>query len=97
MIEWIRDKFSGIIKLLFVLTILSFVIVGGFIGYNYAFLARINEAMGLIIGAVLGFLIGLIIGITTFGFLATVLHISETNYEISQTLYKLYRKESDKT
>ena len=82
MIEWLRNKFSSAISFFFVLTVIVVTISGGVVGYtagktlggwhdNYG-------GIGCIIGLALGCGIGIISGILTYGFFATVIHISET-------------------
>lgn len=73
MIEWLRDKFSSVVGVFFVLTVAGVTIAGGFVGYGAA------EGLGCVIGLALGLLLGIFAGILTFGFVATIIHISDTS------------------
>lgn len=80
MIEWLRDKFSSVVGVFFVLTVTAITIAGGFLGYSAA------EGLGCVIGLALGLFLGIFAGILTFGFVATLIHISDTNDVIVRKL-----------
>lgn len=80
MIEWIRKIFSSAISFFFVLFIIIFAIPGAIIGYS------LGQYTGCCIGLALGGVIGIILGVLCFGFMATILNMSETMEEISKKL-----------
>lgn len=71
MIEWLKDKFSSVIAFFFVMTIIIPGVAGAIIGYG------IGDGIGCIVGILIGVLIGVFLGILTFGFIATVINISD--------------------
>ena len=72
MIEWLRDKFSSLVGFCFVLFVIFFTATGAIVG------SIIGETVGAILGLVIGILIGIVFGIMIFGFVATIINISET-------------------
>lgn len=80
MIQWLRGKFSSIVGFCFVLTVIAAVVSGGIAGYE------ISEVNGCFIGIILGLLLGIILGILSFGLIATIINISETNEKILERL-----------
>ena len=85
MIEWLRNKFSSAISTLFVLTIIICTIVGAIAGNFF-----IRSSSAVIIGGIIGFIFGIVEGILTYGFCATVIHISESidkNPNINKTTF----------
>ena len=72
MIEWLRDKFSSLVGFCFVLFVIIFAVTGAVVG------SSIGETGGAILGLVIGVLIGIVFGIMIFGFVATIINISET-------------------
>ena len=105
MIEWIKDKFSTLVSVCFVLFVVMATVIGGLIGFGiskltiagtYYFKAAstVSSAQipGILIGAGIGLVIGLLLGIMIFGFMATVIDISETENGI---LLKLVSFQND--
>ena len=80
MIEWLRNKFSSVVEVVFVLAVIAITIAGGVAGYSAA------DVLGCVIGLILGLLLGILSGILTFGFVATLIHISDTNDVIAKKL-----------
>lgn len=78
MIQWLRGKFSSIVGFCFVLTVIAAVVSGGIAGYEISY----EEVNGCFIGIILGLLLGIILGILSFGLIATIINISETNEKI---------------
>ena len=83
MIEWLRDKFASAITFFFVVAVILCTICGGISGYT------IGKALGCLIGLAIGLFLGIISGILSFGFFATIIHISETCDGIASKLYRL--------
>jgi len=84
MIEWLRSKFSSLICVFFVLTVIFSTIKGAVIG----------SALGslfLLLGLILGFIFGLLAGILVYGFLATVINISESLDSVLTGINTLYK------
>ena len=82
MIQWLRDKFASAITFFFVLGVIITTIGGGIAGYliGKALGGWYNNygGIGCVIGLVLGLFLGIVFGILTFGYFATVIHISES-------------------
>lgn len=91
MIEWLRNRFSSFVSFLFAITVIAFTIVGAIIG-NLWGRGTSNEILIAIIGASIGFIIGLIVGIGTYGFCATVIHISESTDSLLESTNAILRK-----
>jgi len=72
MIQWVKEKFTSAVSFFFVLTVIAWGISGAIAGYGAA------KAVGLILGLALGVFLGVLIGILLFGFIATVINISDT-------------------
>lgn len=72
MIQWVKEKFTSAVSFFYVLTVIAWGVSGAIAGYGMA------SAVGLILGGALGVLLGIIIGILFFGFIATVINISDT-------------------
>ena len=78
MIEWIKDKFESIVCFMFVFFIICFAVAGAILGHS------IGNSVGLFIGLALGIGSGFLLGIFVFGFIATIMHISD----VCEFLYK---------
>lgn len=93
MIKWLREKFSSVVVFFFVISVIAISIAGAISGYI------IGEETGAIIGLLLGVLIGFFLGILTFGFVATIINISETcdglRLEIEEIRSLLYKVSGD--
>ena len=72
MIEWLKGKFASAVSFFYVLTIIACGIGGAIAGYGMA------RGLGLVLGFALGALFGMLMGILTFGFIATIINISDT-------------------
>ena len=88
MIEWIRDKFASTITFFFVVAIIICTICGGILGYT------IGETLGCLIGLAIGLFLGIISGILSFGFFATIIHISESCDDMASKLDRLYSSQN---
>ena len=93
MIEWLRDKFASAITFFFVVAVILCTICGGISGYTIgkALGGYYNNygGIGCLIGLAIGLFLGIISGILSFGFFATIIHISETCDGIASKLYRL--------
>lgn len=72
MIQWVKEKFTSAVSFFYVLTVIVWGISGAIAGYGAA------KAIGLVLGLALGIFLGILIGILLFGFIATVINISDT-------------------
>ena len=88
MIEWLRDKFASAITFFFVVAIIICTICGGILGYT------IGETLGCLIGLAIGLFLGIISGILSFGFFATIIHISESCDDMASKLDRLYSSQN---
>lgn len=79
MIYFIKEKFRQFIGVLFVLTMIVSVILGGIIGKQF------NNA-ALFIGGIVGLVVGLIVSIVVFGFMATLIQICDNTEELIEVL-----------
>lgn len=101
MIEWIKDKFSTLVSVCFILFIVLFTVLGGFLGFGISSASKLlsyshsissEQIIGAVIGGAIGLCLGLLFGIMIFGFMATVIDISETENGI---LLKLVSFQND--
>ena len=88
MIEWLRDKFASAITFFFVVAVIICTICGGILGYT------IGETLGCLIGLAIGLFLGIISGILSFGFFATIIHISESCDDMASKLDRLYSSQN---
>ena len=86
MIEWLRNRFSSLLTVLFIITVLAFTVFGGIIGEFFEDV--LYKRHGGLIGVILGLVIGLLVGIVTYGFSATIVHMSESTDAILKKLDK---------
>ncbi len=108
MIKWLRDKFASMITFFFVLSVILSTVsggIGGFaVGKSFGYFNDYS-GIGCIIGLIIGCFLGIICGILTFGFFATIVHISESidkeneNNQNNETLTKTIKcnNEEEKT
>ena len=80
MVKWLKDCFSGMISVLFVLNVIGFAVGGTIFGVTS------GSMMMLFVGIFGGLLVGLVVGVATFGFLATIVNIAENQEEILRIL-----------
>ena len=80
MIKWLRDKFASAISFFFVLSVILSTVSGGIAGFavgkSFGYYDNYSD-IGCFIGLIIGCLLGIICGILTFGYFATIVHISE--------------------
>lgn len=82
MLEWIRNKFIIVVKIIFVFNVVVTAILGIIIG------SPIGSGIGCLIGLIAGSLVGIVLGILICGLCATFLHISEVLDEIKNSIDK---------
>lgn len=99
MIEWLRDKFASAITFFFVVAVILCTICGGISGYTIgkALGGYYNNygGIGCLIGLAIGLFLGIISGILSFGFFATIIHISETCDSMVSKLDRLYSSQNN--
>ncbi len=94
MIEWLRNKFASAVAVFFILAVIVCTITGGISGYTIGS-ENNHEGIGFLIGLVIGLFLGIISGILSFGFFATVIHISETCDGMVTRLDRLYSSQNN--
>lgn len=79
-ITWLKERFNSFISFLFVFNVVCYaflgIVVGGAVDHSF-------------IGLILGILIGGSLGVVIFGFIATILSMSETQDRILKVLQSL--------
>lgn len=76
MVRWLKDCFSGMISVLFVLTVLGFSVGGTLLGVST------GSLLLLFLYIFAGIVAGLVVGIATYGLLATIVNIAENQEKI---------------
>lgn len=94
MIEWLRDKFAAVITFFFVVVVILCTICGGISGYTIGWYNDYG-GIGCLIGLAIGLFPGIISGILSFGFFATIIHISETCDGMAGKLDRLYSSQNN--
>ena len=81
MIKWLRDKFASAISFFFILSVILVTVSGGIAGFavgkSFGYYDNYS-GIGCFIGLIIGCFFGIVCGILTFGYFATIIHISET-------------------
>lgn len=78
MISWLKKSFEGLISVLFVFFVIFSTIIGGIV----------FKDLSVVVGIIIGLIVGFLSGISTFGFIAVVIDIANTNNEILTVLKK---------
>ena len=95
MIEWLRDKFRIAVSIFFMLTVFISTLGCGVAGFLIGqVLSRYDNysTIGCVLGLVIGFFLGIVSGVLAYGFLATILHLTETCDNILEKMKLLQRK-----
>ncbi len=95
MIEWLRDKFRMAVSIFFILTVFISTLGCGVAGFLIGqVLSRYDNysTIGCVLGLVIGFFLGIVSGVLAYGFLATILHLTETCDNILEKMKLLQRK-----
>ena len=99
MIVWLRDKFAPAITFFFVVAVILCTICGGISGYIIGkALGDYNNnygGIGCLIGLPIGLFLGIISGILSFGFFATIIHISESCDDMAYKVDRLYSSQNN--
>ena len=78
MISWLKESFEGLLSVLFVFFVIFSTIIGGIV----------FKDLSVVVGIIIGLIVGYLSGISTFGFIAVVIDIANTNNEILTVLKK---------
>lgn len=93
MIEWLKEKFSSIIGIFYIITVILVSIMGAVLGFSVA------DSFGCVLGLIIGVFVGIFLGILTFGFFATIIDISNKcnnlNKKIEELRSLLYNSSSN--
>lgn len=93
--KFLRNGFSALINIGFIVCVIGVTVWGGIIGHG---LGRFSGSIiPTLLGILIGFWIGLITGFEIFGFLATIIHISQNSDRILSELQKKKVPENKKT
>lgn len=84
MIEWIKEKFAAVIKICFILYVIAVSVSFGILGKTIG--GWQHPVLGFMLGLAIGIVIGIFIGILFFGFLTTIIDISQSNNYIAKKL-----------
>ena len=86
MIDWIKEKFSSVLSVCFVLYIVLIAIVCGVFGF------QIDPFTGTALGLLIGTVVGILSGIFIFGLCATIISIAQSNDFILEYLRDISKK-----
>lgn len=84
MIEWIKEKFAAVIKICFILYVIAVSV--SFRNLGEAIVGWQHPVLGFMLGLAIGIVIGIFTGILFFGFLTTIIDISQSNNYIAKKL-----------
>lgn len=90
MIDWIKEKFSSVLSVCFVLYIVLIAIVCGVFGF------QIDPFTGTALGLLIGTVVGILSGIFIFGLCATIISIAQSNDFILEYLRDISKKTKTK-